>query len=276
VKTSSSELKRHAKRTLKGRYGLCIGIQFIEFAILLAISLVYILTSFSMGLVRDPFLNGARNVSAGYVVLKAGVYISFLIILSVYGLLKPGVLKIYMNMCNGQTAKLSDLLFAFQNKPHRFLGLYFINLLIGFAWGIPYFVVLIVAVITDFIPVMIVLLVLTYLLLLIGNIFTMLYLSQSMFLLVESPDQRVIGSLKESAAMMKGNKGGYFYLLISFIGMVVLGYCSMGIGFLWIIPYMQATMTEYYLDLKERISHNSPGRGGETSSQSMWNQENQW
>ncbi|WP_186423050.1 DUF975 family protein [Lacrimispora celerecrescens] len=275
MKTSSSELKSRAKRSLKGRYGLCIGIQFIEGAILLAITLVYILTSFSMGLVRDPFINGG-SVSTGNVILKAGVYISFLIILSVYGLLKPGVLKIYMDICNGNAAKLSDLLFAFQNKPHRFLGLYFINLFIGFAWGIPYFVVLIVAVITDFIPVMVVLLVLTYLLLLIGNIITMLYLSQSMFLLIESPDQRVFGSLKESAAMMKGNKGGYFYLFISFIGMVVLGYCSMGIGLLWIVPYIQATMTEYYLDLKERLSRNSHGRGEEVSFESMWSQENQW
>jgi uncharacterized membrane protein len=265
-----------AKRTLKGRYGLCIGIQFIEFAILLAISLVYFLTSFSMGLVRDPFNDGVRGISAGYVVMKAGVYLSFLAILSVYGLLKPGVLKFYLNMSTGQTARLSDLLFAFQNKPHRFIGLYFINLLIGFAWGIPYFVVLFVAFITDYIPVMVVLLVLTYLLLLIGSFITMLYLSQSMFLLIESPDQRVFGSLKESAAMMKGNKGGLFYLSISFIGMIVLGYFSMGIGFLWISPYIHATLTEYYLDLKERLSYNSPKTGEEVSYESMWNQENQW
>jgi len=276
VKTSSSELKMRAKRTLKGRYGLCIGIQFIEFAILLAISLVYFLTSFSMGLVRDPFNDGVRGISAGYVVMKAGVYLSFLAILSVYGLLKPGVLKFYLNMSTGQTARLSDLLFAFQNKPHRFIGLYFINLLIGFAWGIPYFVVLFVAFITDYIPVMVVLLVLTYLLLLIGSFITMLYLSQSMFLLIESPDQRVFGSLKESAAMMKGNKGGLFYLSISFIGMIVLGYFSMGIGFLWISPYIHATLTEYYLDLKERLSYNSPKTGEEVSYESMWNQENQW
>jgi len=275
MKTSSSELKRRAKRTLKGKYGFCIGIQFIECGILLAITLVYMLTSFSMGFLSEPFLGSGRSVSAGYVVLRAGVYISFLIILSVYGLLKPGVLKIYMNLCSGSTAKLSDLLFAFQNKPHRFIGLYFINLLIGFAWGIPYFVVLIVAVITDFIPIMVVLLVLMYLLLLIGNIITMLYLSQSIFLLIESPDQKVIGSLKESAAMMKGNKGGYFYLLMSFIGMVVLGYCSMGIGLLWALPYIQATITEYYLDLKERRSLDFPGRDGEVSFESMWNQENQ-
>ncbi len=276
MKTSSSELKRRAKRTLKGRYGLCIGIQFIECAIFVLASLAYILVSISMGLMKSPFLGGAHSVSAGYVALRIMVYLSILVILSVYGLVMPGILKIYLDMSTGHTARLSDLLFAFQNKPHRFLALYFINLLIGFIWGVPYFVLLIVAVITDFIPVMVVLLVLTYLLLIIGSIISMLYLSQSMFLLIESPDLRVWESLKESAAMMKGNKGGLFYLNLSFIGMMVLGYCSMGIGFFWIIPYIRATMTEYYKDLKERRSRNTPGRDGEVSFESMWNQENQW
>uniref|UniRef100_UPI0006D1D6A6 DUF975 family protein n=1 Tax=Clostridium sp. NkU-1 TaxID=1095009 RepID=UPI0006D1D6A6 len=276
MKTSSSELKMRAKRTLKGRYGLCIGIQFIEFAILLAISLVYILTSFSLGLVRDPFNDGVRGISAGYVVMKAGVYLSFLVILSVYGLLKPGVLKFYLNMSTGQTARLSDLLFAFQNKPHRFIGLYFINLLIGFAWGIPYFVVLFVAFITDYIPVMVVLLVLTYLLLLIGSFITMLYLSQSMFLLIESPDQRVFGSLKESAAMMKGNKGGLFLPFYKLHWDDSPGILFHGSRLPLDQPYIHATLTEYYLDLKERLSYNSPKTGEEVSYESMWNQENQW
>ena len=274
MKTSSSELKRRARRNLKGRYGLCIGIQFLVGAVLLAISLVYVLTSFSMGLV-DPFSAGTQNISAGYMAVRAGIYLSFLAVLSIYSLFMPGILKIYLNICTGHTARLSDLLFAFQNKPHKFIGLYFINVLIGFIWAIPYFVVLAVALITDFIPVMVVLLVLTYLLLLIGSIITMLFLSQTMFLLIESPNQRLWNCLKESVRMMKGNKGRLFYLYLSFFGMIILGYCSLGIGFLWVFPYIQATMTEYYLDLKEGLSYNSPERRGEVSFESMWNQENQ-
>ncbi|GLC81043.1 DUF975 family protein [Lacrimispora brassicae] len=276
MKTSSSELKRRARRSLKGRYGLCIGVQFLAGAVIMAASLVYVLTSFSLGLTQTSLFDGSRSISPGYIALRAGIYLSFLVILSVSGLLMPGILKIYLNMSAGHTARLSDLFFAFQNKPHKFLGLYFINTLIGFAWSVPYFVVLIVAGITDFIPVMVVLLVLTYLFLLIGSTVTMLYLSQSMFILIESPDQRLWRCLKESAEMMKGNKGGLFYLLLSFFGMIILGYCSLGIGFLWIFPYMYATMTEYYLDLKERRSHNSFKGGEEALSQSMWNRENQW
>lgn len=274
MKTSSSELKKRARRNLKGGYGLYIGAQFLAGAVLVVISLVYVLTSFSMGLVKDPFSAGINSTFAGNMALRAGIYLSFLVILSVYSLLIPGTLKIYLNMSTGHKARLSDLLFAFQNKPHKFIGLYLLNVLIGFIWAIPYFVVLAVALITDFIPVMVVLLVLTYLFLLIGSIFTMLCLSQSMYILIESPDQRVWRCLKESAHMMKGNKGRFFYLYISFSGMIILGYCSLGIGFLWIFPYIYATMTEYYLDLKGQFSHNSFGGVEEAFSQSMW--ENQW
>ncbi|ADL04909.1 DUF975 family protein [Lacrimispora saccharolytica] len=276
MKTSSSELKRRARRSLKGRYGLCIGVQFLACAVLLAASLVYVLTSYSLGLVQNPFFEGSLTISPGYVALRGGIYLSFLVILSVYGLLMPGILKIYLNMSTGNSAGLSDLFFAFQNKPHKFLGLYFINILIGFIWAVPYFVVLIVAVVTDFIPVMVVLLVLTYLLLLIGSTVTMLCLSQSMFILIESPDQRLWKCLKKSAEMMKGNKGGLFYILLSFLGIIILGYCSLGIGFLWILPYIYATMTEYYLDLKDRFPHNSLIGDEEAFSQSAWNRENQW
>jgi uncharacterized membrane protein len=180
-----------------------------------------------------------------------------------------------LNLCTGQTAKISDLFFGFKNKPHQFLGLYFIGLFIGFVWMIPYLVVYAVAIITDYIPVMVVLLVVTYLIMLIGSIITSLYLSQSIYLLLEFPERGVIGSIKDSAAMMKGNKRGYFYLSISFIGMILLGYCSAGIGFLWIFPYVRAVMTEYYLELKGRNFLNSPEKDEEVSFESVWNQENQ-
>ena len=48
---------------------------------------------------------------------------------------------------------------------------------------------------------------------------------------------------------MKGNRIRYFYLLISFFGISLLGVVSLGIGFLWIVPYMSMTEVEFYRDL---------------------------
>jgi uncharacterized membrane protein len=116
--------------------------------------------------------------------------------------------------------------------------------------SIPFFVVLAVSYITDFIPIMILLLVFMYFVLLAGSVLACIYLSQSLFILIESTDKGVLQSMRESVELMKGNKGRYFYILLSFTGMILLGYGSFGIGFLWIFPYIHSTFTEFYLDIK--------------------------
>ena len=50
-----------------------------------------------------------------------------------------------------------------------------------------------------------------------------------------------------------GTKGSLFYLNLSFIGLAILGYFSFGIAYLWIYPYMYATYTEYYKELKQEF-----------------------
>lgn len=50
---------------------------------------------------------------------------------------------------------------------------------------------------------------------------------------------------------MKGRKLRYFLLQLSFIGWWLLGILTLGLGFLWIIPYMLQTNTQFYLNLKE-------------------------
>lgn len=274
MKTPSSELKRRAKQRLKGKYGLCIGAQFIVYAVVFIIMLVYFGVIFSLEIANASFF-AVGNGKTAFIILRAMAFLSYVVILSLAGLLAPGINRIYLNLCTDQRAGFSDLLYAFQNKPHKFLGFYFVNLLIGIVWGIPFFVVFAVSLITDFIPVMIVLLVLMYLLWLLGIFGTMLFLAQSMFILIESPDKKVFASLKESADMMRGNKGSLLYLYLSFFGILVLGYCSLGIGYLWIMPYIQCTAVEYYLDLKSRRTPR-PHTGYEDGSfESVWRQGNQ-
>ena len=64
---------------------------------------------------------------------------------------------------------------------------------------------------------------LMYLLQLIGIVVYSLYFKMAGYLLVEDPERTVISCLRESAALMKGNKGRLFYLDLSFIGMYLLG-----------------------------------------------------
>jgi len=57
----------------------------------------------------------------------------------------------------------------------------------------------------------------------------------------------------ESARLMKGNKGRIFYIILSFIGWMCLGMLSFGSGLLWVIPYMQQTLIQFYLDVKGEL-----------------------
>lgn len=249
MKTSPAELKRKARVALKGNYGLCVGTFFVLYGILMAIMMIYMVLMVCAGLFSESLGSDARLMS---IILGSAVFLVYLLMLSFVGLLMPGLDKIYLDLCKGEKTRLSVMFYAFQNKPLKFMGLYLANMAAGLLWGIPYFVVTIVSAITGFIPVMVVLMVLTYLLMLAGGIVTSLYLSQAMFVMIDSPDKKVFASLKGSIHMMKGHKGRLFWLGLTFTGMIFLAYGSMCVGLLWIMPYIQCTLAEFYLDLKEK------------------------
>ena len=75
--------------------------------------------------------------------------------------------------------------------------------------------------------------------------------SQANYILAENPDKSAMECIKESARMMKGHKFDYFVLELSFIGWSILCVLSLGIGFLWLVPYFEITLTNFYLKVIE-------------------------
>lgn len=67
-----------------------------------------------------------------------------------------------------------------------------------------------------------------------------------------SPNQAINLSMK----MMKGHKFDLFYLYLSFIGWILLAMLTLGVGLLWVIPYMQTSMAAFYLDVKNDYNNN--------------------
>ena len=53
-------------------------------------------------------------------------------------------------------------------------------------------------------------------------------------------------ALKASREMMKGYKWDYFVFELSFIGWIILGVFTLGILYIWLIPYMQVASVLYY------------------------------
>ena len=70
------------------------------------------------------------------------------------------------------------------------------------------------------------------------------------YILVERPELSVNEAIGLSRRMMKGRKFDLFYLHLSFIGWALLCILTLGIGFLWLYPYMMTAQAAFYCDVK--------------------------
>ena len=52
-----------------------------------------------------------------------------------------------------------------------------------------------------------------------------------------------------SRKLMSGNKIRLFYIFLSFVPLLLLGLLSCGIALLWVSPYMNATLAEFYMSI---------------------------
>lgn len=88
------------------------------------------------------------------------------------------------------------------------------------------------------------------LLLIIPGIIKSLAYSMTFYISDEHPEWTTLQCIDESERMMQGHKWELFLLKLSFIGWILLAILSLGIGFLWLIPYMRTTMVKFYGQLK--------------------------
>ncbi len=86
---------------------------------------------------------------------------------------------------------------------------------------------------------------------LVPGIILALMFSQFIFIQKDDPTIGAVDSLKKSAEMMKGHKWELFCLGLSFIGWIILTIFTLGIGMLFLYPYMETTFAHYYEDLKK-------------------------
>ncbi len=89
------------------------------------------------------------------------------------------------------------------------------------------------------------------LLLVIPGIIKMLSYSMTGYVLRDNPELSFNSAIERSMWLMDGHKADMFVLYLSFIGWGILSVLTCGIGFLWLLPYMQMTMTKFYEALLE-------------------------
>ena len=89
------------------------------------------------------------------------------------------------------------------------------------------------------------------LLFVIPGIIKALAYTMALYLVVDT-DLTGNDAIKESMRMMDGYKWNYFVFQLSFLGWCLLAPLTLGILYIWLIPYMTVAETIYYERLKEK------------------------
>lgn len=71
------------------------------------------------------------------------------------------------------------------------------------------------------------------------------------YVIADNPDMNAREALRESKRIMKGYRWRLFCLSLSFIGWVFLGVFTLGIAFIWVVPYQQAAIAALYEEAKK-------------------------
>jgi uncharacterized membrane protein len=91
-------------------------------------------------------------------------------------------------------------------------------------------------------------------LLLIPGIVALLSYAMIYFIIADNPNISAYEALNMSKRMMYGHKWKYFRLILRFTGWFILSILTVGIGFLFLVPYFQTANAEFYEDVKSKYA----------------------
>lgn len=256
MNTSRATLKLWARSSLLGKYGTAVGALMIVYGIAMGLMIAMEVFIFAGGI----FSLGSYDVRMpGYLV--AVILIISVIIMFLEMMMAPGIVKLYLNISKGEKGQVSDVFFAFKNHMWKFVGIVLGICLISIVLMLPNLILSFSMSYTG-----------DYSQMLFSSTFSAIYMlilmvffvyiglnyGQFFVILAENPEKGILEALLESRELMKGNRGRYFLLQLSFLGWILLMYCTFYIGMLWILPYMGCTYVQFYLDLKPRVEEISP------------------
>lgn len=136
--------------------------------------------------------------------------------------MQMGLSRFSLNLARRQKAEIDQLFDGFKN---------FTNTLVAYLLMVLYVI-------------------LWALLLIIPGIIAAIGYSQTFFILSDNPKISGQDALKKSKELMKGYKWKYFCLCLRFFGWFLLSILTLGIGFLFLVPYANVSFAHFYDDVK--------------------------
>ena len=226
-----SEIRKEARKALKGNWGKAISI-----------ILAYTLVSFIVGLLEGFAGEGSllyNLISLAYAIisipLSFGLIISFIKLqrgedTKAFGFIKDGFSRF------GKSWGIWFHTFLRMLLPLICMALALVLLIALFLYNA-------FAAISSWLNILAVVI----------YIATLVYVISRSFLYVlayyigyDKPELSSKECVKRSAELMKGNRGNYFLLQLSFIGWGILSILTIGIGMLWLIPYIAIAEVCFY------------------------------
>ncbi|MFW5872514.1 MAG: DUF975 family protein [bacterium] len=178
-------------------------------------------------------LDGKWGLAIGTMVVYMVISISIQTIpmgsvawLIVGGPFSLGVAIFSLSISRNQEGKLEQIFYGFNNFTTT-LGAYLLMILYIFLWA---------------------------LLLVIPGIMAALSYSMIFYIIADEPGIGAKAALDKSKNMMYGYKWKLFGLWLMFLGLALICVLTLGIGFLWFIPFVNVTMAKFYDDVKLEIA----------------------
>ena len=159
------------------------------------------------------------SIAAGFVPIVGGIV--SLVLSPALGL---GLCRIYLELTKGSGVEVSTLFSAFPSLGKAL----WLNILIGvftFLWS---------------------------LLFCIPGIIKALSYSMANYILAENPEMTAREALRESKIIMHGHKWEYFVIGLSFLPWNFLAAFFIGIPYVYVVPYMNATTANFYQSIKRQ------------------------
>lgn len=235
---NSSDFRSEARKKLQGKWGKAVGI-----------ILVYMLVFFAIAFIESLFPDSMEGILSTISTIIE-VPLSFGLIISLMKLYNDEEIKVY---------EFFTLGFSNFAKSWKISLQIFVKMLVPVILEIVSFVLLFSASIGVYWAVLNysssstvgfgILFIIGFILLIVSMIWaiTKSYYYQLAYLVaIDDPDLTAKEAVENSKQLMTGKRGKLFGLQLSFIGWAILAALSFGIGFLWLIPYMQFSIIAFY------------------------------
>jgi len=249
---SNRELMKNAKESLSGNWGMAvlgtalfIGLFFSLFLFVATVYAYFGLINLDLIFAFDP--NAIFSYMQSWLMEFILLCVFFFLLFG--GAFRVGLCSYFLGISQGEGGNIENIFTGFR----RFFTTFFTHLFIWvllFLWSI-FSILLLIGTLYFIREMENSLFVLPFFFLfLLPAIAASYRYSMTCFILADDDDCGVFEAIARSKEMMKKHKVNLFYLQWSFFGWILLSILTLGVGFLWVIPYMKTSFAEFYESVK--------------------------